>query len=348
MWTETPVFREDLERLAICSYIPWDRLEGKAVLITGATGLIGYTLTSALLYREQQSDTGMEVIILVRDIQRAKRKFRKQLDENCKLTFIEGAVEDDIHFDGPVDYIIHGASPTASAFFVQHPVETIETIVGGTRSILELAKRKQVSGLIYLSSMEVFGRVLSNDVLSEDDIGYIDLFSPRSSYPEAKRLAETMCCAYASQYQVPVSIARLVQTIGPGVERDDQRVFAYMARCALDKTDIRLATSGNKKNMYLYTADAVGAILLLLLDGERGTAYNVGDPETYCSIKEMGEMVARGPGGGDISVITNTGGPSGLYPPEGSLDLSIEKLLSLGWRPSRDLQQMFLRLMAGF
>ena len=136
MWTETPVFKEDLERLAICSYIPWDRLEGKAVLITGATGLIGYTLTSALLYREQQSDTGMEVIILVRDIQRAKRKFRKQLDENCRLTFIEGTVEDEIHFDGPVDYIIHGASPTASAFFVQHQVYTIHTIVGGTPNIL--------------------------------------------------------------------------------------------------------------------------------------------------------------------------------------------------------------------
>lgn len=348
MWTETSVFREDMEQLTACSYIPWDKLEGKTIFITGATGLIGHALTSTLLYHEQQQPTGMKVAIFVRNIEQAKKKFRKQLDENCSLILVEGTVENEIHFNGPIDYIIHGASPTASSFFVQHPVETINAIVTGTGNILELAKRKQVSGLVYLSSMEVYGKILSHNVLSEDEIGYIDLHSPRSSYPESKRLAETMCCAYASQHQIPVSIARLVQTFGPGVKKDDQRVFAYMARCALDKTDIQLATNGTKRNMYLYTADAVGAILLLLLRGKRGTAYNVGNPETYCSIKEMGEMVAWELGGGSISVNTNVGEPSDLYPPEGFLNLDMERLQSLGWSPSRDLREMFLRMVGCF
>lgn len=348
MWTENGVFREDLEGLATCAFIPWDELRGKTVFITGATGLIGYTLTSALLYYNKEHQAGLRVVALVRDMERAERQFHGQLADRCELSFVSGTVEELPEIRGPVDYIVHGACPTTSRFFVQSPVETIQSIVLGTQNVLELAVKKQVSGMVCLSSMEVFGKITHREKLREEELGYIDLFSPRSSYPESKRLAETMSCAYAAEYRVPVTLARLAQTFGPGVASSDERVFAYMARCAINGEDIRLNTSGAKENTYLYTADAVSAILLLLIRGERGTAYNAGNPETYCSVKEMGEIVAQELGNGSISVLTNTGKTQGLYPPEGFLNLNMERLQSLGWRPSKDLREMFWRMSGCF
>lgn len=348
MWTEDPIFKEDLDKLASCEYIPWDELSGKTILVTGATGLIGYTAVSALLYYDRLYNAGIHVVALVRDVNKANVKFGRQLIEDSRLTFVRGSVECIPQIEGNIDYIIHGACPTASKFFAEHPVETIDSIVAGTKNIMELAREKTVLGVVFLSSMEVYGMITERRELSESDLGYIDIFSVRSGYPEGKRFAENMCVAYASEYGVPVTAVRLAQTFGPGVPSDDAHVFAYMARCALKGEDIRLNTDGSKENMFLYTADAVGAILLLLVKGERGTAYNAGNPETYCSVKEMGETVAQGLGNGKISVFTNCGSSTSdltkLYPPNSYLLMDIRKLKALGWKPSTTLPQMFARM----
>ena len=345
MKEEISAFQEDLERLADREYIDWERFRGKTFFITGATGLIGYTLTSALLYYGRTRDAHIKVIALVRDIERARTKFSGQPAKSHDLVFVHGTIDGMPKIDAPVDYIVHGASPTASRSFVQRPVETIRTIAEGTKNVLEMARQQNISGMVHLSSMEVFGDIDRKRKLREEDLGPIDLFSPRSSYPEAKRLAEALCYAYTTEYQVPVTVARLAQTFGPGVERGDERVFAYLARCAIGGEAIRLKTDGAKENMYLYTADAVGAILRLLEAGERGTAYNVGDPETYCSIKELSATAVSALGGKDVPVITNCGG--GAFPSNSYLDLDVSKLLALGWTPTYGLPQMFQRMVRG-
>lgn len=349
MWVENGTFKHDLENICKSGFIPWEQLRGKRILITGATGLIGYTITSALLYYNLINAGGVKVTAIVRDLKKAEQKFSGQLLDGCELDFIQGTVEKFPKIDGPINYIIHCACPTASKFFVENPVETMQTIMAGTENVLKIARDKQVSGIVYLSSMEVFGAVRSREKLREQDLGYIDILSPRSSYSEGKRFTESLCCAYAVQYQVPVTIARLAQTFGPGVDQTDGRVFAYMARCALKGETIRLNTSGSKENMYLYTMDAASAILLLLLKGERGTAYNIGNPRTYCSVKEMGELVATELCGGHISVITNVGqGENKIYRPESYLNMDTSKLEALGWSACVTLLQMFKNMIASF
>ncbi len=348
MWTENEIFRADLESLCSCGYIPWGELNGKTVLITGGTGLIGYTVTSALAYRSLTRGESIRLLLPVRSEERARERCASLLADGCDIRFLPGSVEDLPEPDGPVDYIIHGASPTASRRFTEYPVETARTILTGTDNMLSLAQRKAVSGMVFLSSMEVYGEITERRVLREEDLGAVDLFSPRSVYPEGKRMAENLCCAYYSEYDVPVTAARLCQTFGPGVSAGDGRVFAYMARCALSGEDIRLSTPGTKENMYLYTADAAGAILLLLLRGRRGSAYSVGNPDTYCSVKEMGELVARTLGESRMSVLTGTGDSAGIYPPDTYLRLDISRILSLGWRPSVNLEEMFRRMTSCF
>ena len=332
MWTENPVFREDLEQLAACGFIPWDDLRGKTVFITGATGLIGYTLSSALLYYSKTRGADIRVIALVRDLERARKQFSGQLADCCSLSLVQGTVEDLPKVEGPIHFIVHGASPTDSAFFVEKPVETILTAVMGTHSVLELAKEKQVSGLVYLSSMEVYGAPQTDGLIDEKFPTAVDSMSVRSSYPQAKLLCETLCASYHSEYGVPAKVARLVQTFGPGVDRRDNRIFAYAARCALNGEDIRLKTDGTKENMYLYTADAVGAILLLTIKGKSGNAYNVGNAATYCSVKELAGLAARELGGGHVLTSTAPDQTSaGIYRPWGRLKLNTEKLEKLGW-----------------
>lgn len=344
MLRENRVFREDLDGLLRDERIPWDALRGKTVYLTGATGLIGYALTSALLHFNLARDGQIKVAALVRDRQKAEAKFSDWLDAGAALDFLEGPVEERCQIAGPVDYVVHCAAPTTSAYLTEHPVETIDTIYAGTKNMLELARGKHALGAVFLSSMEVYGQVTVREKLGAADLGYIDLTSPRSGYPEGKRLAENLCCAYAAQYGVPVTIARLAQTFGPGVSREDGRVFAYMARCALAGEDIRLSTDGTKENMYLYTMDAVSAILLLLVRGERGGIYNVANESTYCSVREMGELVAGTLAKSEIGVIVNAGqGDVKRYPPAGYLNLDTSKLQGLGWSAKFNLSEMYLR-----
>ncbi|MCD7843053.1 MAG: NAD-dependent epimerase/dehydratase family protein [Clostridiales bacterium] len=348
MWLETPVFQEDLERFAAQEQIPWQELRGKTLFLTGGTGLIGSTLTSGLLYANRQRQLGMTLVLLVRDVERAARQFSDQRAySGDALVLAEGTLERLPAFPMPIDYVVHGASPTASAYFVQHPVETISTAVDGTANLLALAKEKNAAGFVYLSSMEMYGTIHTEAPLTEKDVGYLDPLVIRNCYPESKRLCEALCAAYASEYGVNAMSVRLAQTFGPGVAANDKRVFAEFARCAMNRQDIVLQTEGKSKHCYVYAMDAAAAILTVLLKGQAGCSYNAANPATYSSIREMAEMVARELAGGEIGVkIAATEESRKKYPADHFLNLDPASLCELGWAPTVDLMEMYRRMIA--
>ena len=272
----------------------------------------------------------LKLIALVRNVEKAEERFKDILKEDA-LSFIQGSVEKLPNIDGDIDYIIHGASQTASKEFVEHAVETINTAVTGTKKMLELAKIKKVKGFVYMSSMEVYGYPEKGHHVTEDEIGAFTSLNLRNSYPISKIMCESLCCAWASEYDVPTKIIRLTQTFGPGVHQDDNRIFAYFGRCIKEKKNIVLKTAGETERCYLYTADAVTAILMILLKGSKGEAYNAADESTYCSIAEMAERVAAEAGikvEYDIQPPSANGFPDTLY-----MYLDTTKLKNLGWKP---------------
>ena len=173
-------------------------------------------------------------------------------------------------------------------------METIDSIYSGSKTILEFAKSKKVSGLVYLSSMEVFGVTDANkEVIFEQDLGYLDILNVRSSYSESKRLVECMCKSYAEQYGLNVKVARLAQTFGAGISKNENRVFAQFARSAIRGEDIVLHTKGDSMGNYCYTTDVIKAIILLLQKGEKGQSYTVVNENSSMTIYQMAELVAK-------------------------------------------------------
>lgn len=341
------VFREDMQRL--CTPALMEELRGRTVFITGATGLIGQTLVCALAqYQGESPEDRIQVIACVRDEKKAERIFGGIGRGNLQFLVSDISSMPTGKRSSRVDYVIHAASQTSSRAFVEQPVETIFTAVNGTQRALEFAKNNDVRCFIYLSTMEVYGAPEDDRRIDETHGTNLDTMQPRSCYPESKRLCEVLCASWQKEYGVPVRVLRLTQTFGPGVRYDDGRVFAEFARCAIEGRDIVLKTAGATCRSYLYTADAAAAILTVMRRGRDGEAYNAANEATYCSIRQMADLVAQECAGGKIGVrVEAAEDPSKLgYAPTLHMNLDTSKLRALGWEPSRSLTEAFQRMMA--
>ena len=320
----------------------------ESVLVTGATGLVGGALVRHF------AAEGRRVYAAVRNVEKARALFGGLANVEIAewdVTKPGGprscAAADARERVPPVDWLVHAAAETASHAFMERPVETIASILDGTRNALEFARAAEVKSMVYVSSMEVYGSPTAETV-TEADVGYLDPVRLRSNYPEAKRMAENLCVAYASEYGVPVKIARLAQTFGEGVRPEDNRVYAQFARAILAGRDIVLKTDGSAARCYCAVSDVVAAISLLLEKGANATPYTVANEATFCSVREMAErLVAAHPESGSRLVFDISEEAARSYPPSSRLKLDSSRLRALGWEPQVGLKEMFDRMMEG-
>jgi nucleoside-diphosphate-sugar epimerase len=338
------VLVEDFQYVAE-SGLPLDEFKNTTVLITGATGLIGSLLVRFLSYANREYDLNIKIIAVVRNAAKAKEIFGAT-DSTEPEYIVADLATDEICYDGACDYIIHAAAVTASKVMVSDPIGTIRTAIDGTEKLLQLAVDKQVKSFVYISSMEIYGQPKTEGKTAEKDLGYVDIGTVRSCYPEGKRMCECLCTAYAAQHGVNVKSARLAQTFGAGVLPTENRVFAQFARSAVKGEDIVLHTTGESEGNYVYTADAIRAILLLLLRGEAGEAYNIANEESHITIRAMAELVAKEIADDRIRVVIDIPQDSESlgYAPPVKMWLDAGKMKKLGWEPSVGLTDAYRRM----
>lgn len=340
---DNPITQKDLQFLAQIPVLE-ELASGSRVLITGATGLIGSLAAKALLLHSRKTGKELHLLLQVRNEEKARALF------GCGEAFqlLTGDIAHPLPVHGPIDYILHCASPTDSRFFLTQPVQTIETALTGTRNMLELARQTHAKKLVFLSSLEIYGTP-DKALVSETDGGTLDPMNPRSSYSEGKRMAECLCAAYHAQYGVNAVVARLTQIMGPDTPYTDGKVFAQFARCAIEGRDILLHSQGRTLRRYCYSADTVSALFCLLLRGVPGQAYNVATPDTGITVKELAELVCNMVPEKGIRVRVEI--PENIaslgYNPERAVELDSRKLLALGWAPTVGIEEMLKRTITG-
>uniref|UniRef100_A0AB33JAD7 NAD-dependent epimerase/dehydratase family protein n=1 Tax=Prevotella sp. GTC17259 TaxID=3236795 RepID=A0AB33JAD7_9BACT len=334
------VQQEDIKRFA--TTFDSSALRGSRIMVTGATGLLGSCMVRCLLALNEHQQAHISIISVVRNLDKAIQLLGAPTPQHQYYVYDFASSQSFIPEEAPT-HIIHFAAPTASRYFVEHPAETFAIVLDGTRTILEYARTHAVKSVVYASSLEVYGTILDDTTaLTEDRQGYLDPMDTRSSYPMAKRAAECLCHAYATEYGLPVKTARLAQTFGAGVAADDNRVFAQFARSIIDGRDIELHTTGLLSRCYCYTMDAMSAMLCLATRGDSGLAYNIANEDTYISIADMAHMLCHEFNPALQVVIRPTEGMG--YSPTTRLRLDTRRMRNLGWKPAYGLHEMFARL----
>jgi nucleoside-diphosphate-sugar epimerase len=317
---------------------------GKTVVVTGATGLIGSLVCKALLLADERMGLGCKVTAVVR----SREKADAVLGDYATLGSLNYVIAD-LMSGEPVenrraDYVLHAASVTKSKVMVERPVDVIETSLRGTETMLEFSRAADAR-MVYVSSMEVYGDLPRGVVADENELGWLDLSSSRTSYPESKRMCECLCNAYASQRGVEVCSARLAQTFGAGVLSGEGRAFMQFARAAMRGEDVVLKTRGLSEGNYVNSVDCVTGLLMLLASGTAGQAYNVANEESHGTIREVAQLACDVLGDGRSNVVIDVDeSNSAGYAPDVHLRLSSAKLRALGWVPGVPLADSFRQI----
>ncbi len=343
------MIQEDVERIARAP-LPWERFEGKTVLITGANGFLPAYMVEVLTHLSETGAARCRVLALVRSRAKAEARF-PHLYGRSDFKLIVQDVCSPVDPGEKVDYIVHAASQASPKFYGVDPVGTLLANTLGTSNLLSLARAHQVEGFLFFSSGDVYGRIVTPEIpIREDDYGPLDPTLVRSCYGESKRLGETMCACYSHQYSVPVRMVRPASTYGPGMALDDGRVFADFTANILRHENIVIKSAGLAQRSFCYLADAVEGYFTLLLKGGDREPYNVGNEDCYVSIAELAQLLTGlfPERGLRVEFQQNATAP-GYLPTTvmaGMLDSS--KLRALGWKPSTGLEEGFRRTVRSY
>jgi dTDP-glucose 4,6-dehydratase len=295
---------------------------GRRVVITGVAGFIGSHLADALLARGY-SVVGIDNL-LTGDLANIAHL------ANEDFLFIKHDVTNYIYVDGPVDFVLHWASPASPIDYLEHPIPTLKVGALGTHKALGLAKAKGATFMI-ASTSEVYGDPLEHPQ-TESYWGNVNPIGPRGVYDEAKRFAEAMTVAYHRYHGLDTKIVRIFNTYGPRMRVNDGRAVPAFISQALRNEDVTIFGDGSQTRSFTYISDLVDGIIRLMLS-DLNDPVNLGNPRET-SI----EAIAR-------TIIRMTGSSSRLVyrelpeddPKVRQPDITRARTL-LGWEPTVQLE----------
>ncbi|MDR0321282.1 MAG: NAD-dependent epimerase/dehydratase family protein [Treponema sp.] len=341
MFKANDFYKKDIHLIA-SGNIDWNKLKNKKILVTGATGLIGTFLVDLLMYRNINYNDGIIIYAMGRNKEKAFTRFNEYFDSDC-FFFIEHDIQKEINLNAPIDYIIHGASNTHPIAYATEPINTILLSVLGTKSVLDFASIQNVERTLFLSTVEIYGENRGDvESFNEDYCGYINCNTLRAGYPEGKRTAEALCQAYIKEKNIDIVIARCCRIYGPTMGDDDSKVIAQFIKNAVMGENITLKSKGDQQYSYCYVADACSALLTLLLNGKKGEAYNVCEPDCNLSLLQIADIFSDYTGKKIVFDIPSSLESSGYSKATKAL-LDNSKIYRLGWEALYPIKDGIIR-----
>jgi dTDP-glucose 4,6-dehydratase len=281
---------EDLDFVLAKTADVWQELRGKRLFITGGTGFFGCWLLESLCWANDQLGVDVKATVLSRSPQKFALK-AAHLANHPSITWVTGDVRDFDFPPGTFDYVIHAASESDLAAIQQDATLQFDTILEGTRRVLQFAATHGTQKLLFTSSGAVYGKQPAElSHVPEDYAGAPDPCLPSSAYGEAKRAAENLCVLYAQQFGFEVKIARCFAFVGPYLPLDANFAVGNFIRDALKGGPIVIQGDGTPLRSYLYAADLAVWLWTILVKGQNCRPYNVGSDEAI-SIRELAERV---------------------------------------------------------
>ena len=242
-------------------------------VVTGGAGFLGSHLCDRLI------EMGYDVLCMD-NLSTGSTDNVAHLLGNSRFKFVKHNVVDYLYVEGPVDAVLHFASPASPIDYLEMPIQTLKVGSLGTHKSLGLAREKKARFLM-ASTSEIYGDPLVNPQ-PETYWGNVNPIGPRGVYDEAKRFAEAMAMAYRRYHKMDVRIVRIFNTYGPRMRPNDGRVVSNFIVQALQRKPLTVYGDGSQTRSFCFVSDLVSGILALLsapASEEVATPFNVGNPE---------------------------------------------------------------------
>lgn len=285
-----PLPKEDLDHVLAHTREHWGEARGKSFFITGGTGFFGMWLLETFTHINDALALGMSATVLTRDPEAFAQK-APHLTSRKDLKFIRGDIQTFDFPQGKFEYIVHAATAASAKLNQENPLLMYDTITLGTRRVLQFAEQCGVTKLLLTSSGAVYGKQPSNMLnIPESYLGGPDPLSPSSAYAEGKRAAEHICSLHSRIHNYECKIARCFAFVGPHLPTNSHFAIGNFLRNAIQGKTISILGDGTPFRSYLYAADLVTWLWVILLTGKASAAHNVGSEEMV-SIRELAEIV---------------------------------------------------------
>lgn len=335
---DNDLYMEDVHSVSDLE-LPWEKLENRNIMVSGATGLLGSFFTDVILEKNRRDGLNCRVYLLGRDERKAKNRFYKYADDP-NYAFILHDVNTPYIREDPrtIDYVLHLASNTHPIQYSSDPIGTITTNIIGLNNMLETAVTHDAARFLFASSNEIYGENRGDtEKFNEEYCGYINCNTMRACYPESKRCGEALCQAYKSQKNLDVVISRFTRSYGPTMLMSDTKAISQFIKNGAAGKDIVLKSAGNQYYSYTYVADAVSGLMTVLLSGSSGEAYNIADEDSDITLKDLAAKIAEV---SKVSVVYEEPDKkeSAGYSKATKARLDGEKLKKLGWTPRYNIQ----------
>ena len=335
-------YQEELKSYVNDNKVVFDRLSEKRIFITGAAGLIGSYIIDLIITSNNLFNTNIKVFAVDKDAALLNSRFPDTYND-CVQKLVIDVNDDEFPIDF-ADYVIHAASNTSPTDYATKPIATMRTNVIGTDRLLSHFCNKGIRRFMFCSSVEAYGQNNGDvDEFTEDYSGYVNCNTLRAGYPSAKRASESLCNAYAEEYKdFDFVIARIGRIYGPTVIVGDAKAPTQFIMNAVNGENIVLKSAGTQEFSYGYVGDCAMAMLYILVDGEKGSAYNIADPKSRVLLRDFANSCAVA-GGTSLIAGEPTAAEKAGYSKITKAVMNTDKLTALGWKAKYNVREGVLR-----